>query len=275
MWRGRVAGVGLASFLLAGVAVAQPAEPVESYPSAYADRPLLLPNGAVEGSAALRIDTVKDGDNRSYFGSGSPSVRVGLGMAEIEAGASIYLFQHVHNSDSGGFSSIDPDRLQNLYAIGRFTVAPETAVALQFIATTPADDDYKSFVPGAFIEHKERFGHVSSLRLTGGLNYVRPVYGDDTIPVNASLDFYAKVRAAVQIAPMLALEAATELHYVKITGDMPVYDSYTSSLYSVGIVGTVAPDFDLVAAFESNANALGGQTDGKAFIVGIVGRRIP
>jgi hypothetical protein len=253
-----------------------PPVPPQPYPRAYADRPLLLPNGAVEGAVALRIDTLKTGSDRYTTGGLLPSLRVGLGLVELEAGAAIYLFQDTPADNGSGTSPDDPDRLQSLYAIGRVTVAPETAIAAQFIASMPTNDTVKTYVPGAFVEHKEHFAQVASLRATGGFNYVHPSYDDNSAPSQDSLDFYAKARVAVQVAPLVALEGATELHYVRFTGDMPYYDSYTSSLVSVGIVGNVAPDFDIVAAFESNSDQLGNSGfDGKAFTVGLVGRRIP
>jgi hypothetical protein len=232
---------------------------------------LLLPNGAVEGQLAMRVDTTKY-DGRYTVGGLLPSIRVGLGAAEIEAGASLYLFDDFNDDPDGSVSGYpEPDRLQNVYAIGRFTVAPETIVAAQFIAGTPTNDDYKTYVPGAFVEHKEHLSKVSSLNLTGGLNYVHPSVAGDA-PVQSSLDFYGKISGALQVAPLVALEGRAEYHLVKQTGDMVYVDHYTSNLFAVGLVGSVAPDFDVVAAVEIDSTA---QIDTKAFIVGIVGRRIP
>ncbi|CAN5915916.1 hypothetical protein BH11MYX2_BH11MYX2_21280 [soil metagenome] len=331
MWKGRVAGVGLASLLGAGVALAQPGAPTPvpagepsepppagepssglppapspepaptfappspampdhgfappsdelpppppplAYPRAYTDRPLLLPNGGVEGALGLRIDTLKFGSDRYTTGGLRPSVRVGLGAAEIEAGASIFLFQDV--PDTGGSTPTDPDRLQSVYGIARFTVAPETVIAGQLIASTPTNSQVKTFTPGAFIEHKEHLSQVSSLRLTGGFNYVHPSYDDDTTPSQDAVDVYAKVRGALQIAPLVALEGAAEYHFVKYTGDMAYIDQYTSNVFSLGIVGSVAPDIDVFAAFELNGTELdSGSFDGKGFVVGLSGRRIP
>ncbi|MBZ0235504.1 MAG: hypothetical protein K8M05_24455 [Deltaproteobacteria bacterium] len=256
------AGVAGAAASAAAQPTPAPAEPpVDAYPVEHAERPLLLPAGAIEGGARVDVyDYAFDGGGVELYQL-VPGVRYGLANAEVEARATLGL------GNSG--EMIETEALQALALAGRLGLGERSAVGIELQSVYPGED-FRTTVIGAMVSTRRHFGGAS-LDLGAGAAYGlgSGETGIDTIRVHGT------VTATAQLAPAVALQALARQYWFDYLGDpgFGLSPAYFGQDYGVRALFAATPALDVIAGMD--VLSTGNDSAARLYTLGVAARRVP
>lgn len=247
-----------------------PAEAPSKYPTAHAQRPLMLPAGGAEGGLRLLVTSQDVGDDSYTVLVVEPHGRYGLGPIEIEAAAQIFVTDWLPES----FGTFERERLQTLSVAGRYLLGPDSGIGVELTAATPVSA-LRTYRPMLTLQHKEHLSSSAAVVLAGGagLDVVR-FDTSESVESSTGLAVEGSGRAQAQLTPGAAIEALVGMRYSRPLdgGDASFIESAVAVNVEVGVVASLAPGVDITAAigFLSSEGV-----DQKLFTLGVVTRRIP
>jgi hypothetical protein len=271
--RGVIAGFTVAAGV-AGAAASAAAQPSaapaisgsDAYPAEHAERPLLLPAAAIEGSAMLEIFDVDFGGGGGGYQTYSlrPGARYGLASAEVEAGLVLAL------AESEGVTS-DQETLRSLDLAGRFGIGESASAGVELRVGNPTGD-YASYAMAGTLATRQRYG-AAALDLGASAGYTH-VAADGAFD---SINLRGRIAATAQLAPAFALQARGELFWFDYTGssDTPTLPSlgwYLGQQYGLAALFAASPTLDVIAGFDMLSS---GDATARLFTIGVAARRVP
>ncbi|MBA3461598.1 MAG: hypothetical protein H0T46_16670 [Deltaproteobacteria bacterium] len=251
--------------------VTAPAEPASGgYPVELVARPLILPDGAVEGGANLVWQRVSPGNESFSFVTAVPHVRFAAPGVELMGQASIGLYQTEQGSPG---MTVEIERLQSIGAGLRHGISPDAAIGAVFEIRLPATD-FKSYNGRAVAAMKRHLGARSAFELSGFAGASRTT---TAIPGLGSYEQDqllggCELRLQAQLSPIVAAEARTSVTLRKLLDQPPEADTtFVAQDHGVRLVAAVNRDVDLTAGFD----VVESQFRVVLFTVGVVARRLP
>ena len=247
-----------------------PAEAPSKYPTAQAQRPLLLPTGAAEGGLRLRMTIQDFGDESLDTLVTEPHGRYGLGSVEIEATAQLFVAQWLPDS----VGTFEPQRLQSLAVAGRYLLDPNRSVGAEVTVGTPVAE-LRLYRPMLTLQHKSHLSATSAVELRGGAGAELLRFdtgGGSQSATSLALEGSARLQA--QLSPGVAVEGLVGMRHARsLDGeDAGFIQTLTTFDLEVGVVGSIAPGVDLAGAI---GIITGDQIDQKVITLGVVTRRVP
>jgi hypothetical protein len=225
-----------APVVAAPVAVDAAPAPDGAYPLALAQRPLALPRGMFE---LVAYGQIADSD---FFEQdpidGVASLRAGLGMIELEAGATM----HLRDASEGG----GPDALGLVRAAARYVVHPDLTVGVEGQMFQPTMEDSQfAIIPG--VGYKLRLSDVAAVETRGSVSYTSVSFGGES---DSLVSLVAGGRLQIAATPQLSAEFATDLYIYVVTPDDLGYP-FTSSLHSLRGLFAASKHLDVFAGLQT------------------------
>lgn len=262
-----------------------PPPPVETwststYPQELAQRPLVLPPGAVEVAVPLAwTRTENAGTDTFNHLATKPRVRYAVSQLELEAGADLYLWQTEQDSMGGIIVFPEPERLSAIYAAVRYGITPNQFVGAELSAYNLTGDSDPRYVPVALFANKFRLSQKAGLELAigAGLDRTRFDSGLGGADVTLMTVFgLAQFRAQAQVSPTVALEARATLRAHKDQSDnasmFAIEQGGLAMDYGLRLVAAVSPMVDAIVGVDVLQS---GDLNVKAFTVGAAVRSVP
>lgn len=254
---------------------AEPAAVASGYPRAIAARPLVLPQGGIEGTAELSLTHASFPSSTSSSDSfdtwlGGVRGRYGLGTAEVEAGVGFVFAQ----SAPAGLMTEDPDTLASIHVAGRFASTQDLTFGGRFGVSQPASQP--TYAPRVTVGSKHHFASSAlELELAAGIDHTTPDMSD-------SINYFetaAILRAQAQVSPVVTLEAHATLGYTDRLGTtdptLGYFDSYFSQTYGFRGLIAATSDVDVIIGIDSVSTANDVGSDASVYSLALVLRRLP
>ena len=297
-WRTTASAVALAICLASGAAVAQPGAPSsgddddlrdegvddepreapeeasfdelaadtnvdEGYPALHVQRPLLLPSGAIEGTARAVVDAIDVHTDAYAQVAGEGRLRVGVGRFEVEAGAAVL----VHSDAIEGLAS--PERLRDLFVAVRRGFSPEHGLGLEVRAGRYRDVPL-SYRAAMIYRRRDHMSRRAAIVSAVGAT----LWGTSRAGVRAHiLDVEGRVAVEAQLARWVMISTYIDLGGRHELDEPPVTNIETlhSSVgWRVTVAGTRAIDMVLDVRSDSV-----GALEAATATLGLVVRRMP
>jgi hypothetical protein len=240
--------------------IVEPAGIETGYPRAFAARPLVLPQGGLEGTASF-------GYHESAYDSVTAAARTrySLGVAEVEAGVGLILDQERPE----GLPIAEPDLLDSFFFAARYAVHSDLTVGGQLQLSS---FDNVSYSPRAVVANKRHFASSSlELGLAAGIDHRA---GTAQTPSFDVFDMAATVRAQAQVAPAVMVEAHGVVGYSNTLGEtMFGFDDYTYQTYGFRLLLAATDAIDIAA--DADVVYSRGEDTATLFVLSLIARRVP
>jgi hypothetical protein len=217
----------------APVAVETPAPaPETGYPLALPLRPLALPSGMFEITASGQLIDAAFFDEDPI--DALVGVRAGLGIVELEAGATI----HVRDAS-------DSDELGLVRGAVRYVVRPNLTVGVEGQVFNPTMDPTQIIVtPG--VGYKLRLSDAAAVETRGGLGYMHISFGGESESV---ISLVGSGKLQIAASRQLSAEFTTDLYIYVSTPEMFGYP-YTQMMHGLRGLFTANKHLDIFTGLQ-------------------------
>ena len=257
---------------VAPIVASAPPPPQTGYPQELVARPLVLPDGGVEGGVDMvwqRVDSGGAETDGFSFVTARPRVRYAAPGVELTARGSIGLYQ----TDRGGVTPVEIERLQSVGVVARHGLAGDAAIGVSLDVAYPATE-YPTYIIRGNAGTRLHLSTRSALELSGtaGVDHRLVPDGLGGTGNQQLLAGAGELRAQAQLSQVLGAEARTTLSVFRLL-DPPMGSNAVSFTQDFGVraVAAVSRDFDVVLGFDS----LDAQVRVTQATLGFVVRRVP
>jgi hypothetical protein len=246
------------------------------YPLALTARPLLLPAGAVEGSAMVILDRVPITDmDHLVTLTVAPWLRYATPAVELEAGARLGLYQGSVPATVGSLAKFE--RLGALFVAVRHGFGADLSLGGELTVALPASDT-PSFAPRLVVANKRHLAPWSAVELAAAAGIDRQTLaagaGTPATSITSAV-LGGTLRVQAQLTGAVGVEGRATFSFIDPVAEVaggggPSTTAYFAQNYGVQVVAAVSPNIDLIAGVDViAANAL------TQYTVGVVARRLP
>ncbi len=189
------------------------------YPRTLVDRPLVLPDGLLEGTVVLGVGYADGGTWTTRIG---PSLRYGVGRVELEGGASVLV----------------DDWYSDAFVAVRFAPDPDMTIGLQ-LGLERIGSDVTTTTPRVLLGRKQLLTETVAIESSFGPGVSRAA-GETAFVANG------EVRVQIQVAALYAVQAraALNLRYLEAEGTTLRHD------YGLGLLASITPTIDVMSSVD-------------------------